>query len=155
MKKILLAICFSFSVMLVSAQTPDHDQIKATINKMFDGMRTNDSTLVRSAFAKGAQLSTVRDAADGKSGTVTGGDRLTGFLTAVARPKTKEQQWDERLLSYNIQVDGNLASVWTPYKFYAGEKFSHCGANSFQMVKTTEGWKIVYLIDTQKKTGCE
>jgi len=53
-----------------------------------------------------------------------------------------------------ILIDSQLASVWTDYKFYIGDKFSHCGVNSFQLVKLNDGWKIVYIIDTRRKEGC-
>ena len=53
-----------------------------------------------------------------------------------------------------IKIDGALASVWTPYKFYSGATFSHCGANSFQLVKIDGAWKIQYIIDTRRK-GCK
>jgi len=41
--------------------------------------------------------------------------------------------------------------VWTPYQFYYKEQYSHQGANSFQLVKGVDGWKIQYLIDTRRK----
>jgi hypothetical protein len=53
-----------------------------------------------------------------------------------------------------VLIDGNLASVWTDYKFYIGEKFSHCGVNSFQLFKGDDGWKIIYIIDTRRKDNC-
>jgi hypothetical protein len=62
---------------------------------------------------------------------------------------------NERILSYNINVDGDLASVWTPYEFYYGDEFSHCGSNSFQLFRDPEkGWQILYIIDTRKREGC-
>ena len=33
--------------------------------------------------------------------------------------------------------------------------FSHCGANSFQLMKGADGWKIVYLVDSRRTEGCE
>jgi hypothetical protein len=63
--------------------------------------------------------------------------------------------YDERISFDLVKIDGELASVWTPYKFYAGEKFSHCGVDSYQLVKLNGEWKIQYLIDTRRKQGCE
>ncbi|HUH33176.1 MAG TPA: hypothetical protein VLZ28_04430, partial [Daejeonella sp.] len=59
-----------------------------------------------------------------------------------------------RITFDQVLIDDNLASVWTSYQFYIGDKFSHCGVNSFQLVKGKEGWKIVYLIDTRRKENC-
>ena len=59
----------------------------------------------------------------------------------------------EKLLLYDIKIDGNLASVWTPYEFYFNEKFSHCGANSFQLFNNNGKWEIIYLVDMRKRAG--
>lgn len=59
---------------------------------------------------------------------------------------------EERILDYKIQIDGNMAHVWTPYEFYVNGKLSHIGVNSFTMIKEpNEEWKIVHLIDTRRK----
>ncbi len=64
-------------------------------------------------------------------------------------------EFDERIKFTNILVDGDLASVWTDYQFFADGKFSHCGVNSFQLLKTEAGWKIIYIIDTRRKDNCK
>lgn len=38
------------------------------------------------------------------------------LINAIA-DRPDDQKWDERLLSYNIQVDCNMANAWTPYEF--------------------------------------
>ena len=75
------------------------------------------------------------------------------FLDAIAN-RPQEQQWEERLLDYQIQIDGNLAHVWTPYEFWLNATFSHCGANAFTLGKTNEGWKILHLIDSRRRADC-
>ena len=77
---------------------------------------------------------------------------LSGFLHSIGTPHDKV--YDERIMDYLIKIDGPMASVWTPYKFYLGEQFSHCGVNSFQLMKKSEGWKIIYLVDTRRKDNC-
>ena len=58
---------------------------------------------------------------------------------------------EEKILSYNIQVDGTMAHVWTPYEFYMNGKLSHYGVNAFTLFKENEKWKIIYVIDTRRK----
>ena len=53
-----------------------------------------------------------------------------------------------------VHIDNGMAMVWAPYGFYLGSKFSHCGIDSFQLARTTGGWKIIALIDTRQRTGC-
>jgi len=67
----------------------------------------------------------------------------------------KERKFEEKLKSYSIQVDGPMANAWTEYEFWIDGKMSHCGVNSFQFINEGDGWKIIYLIDTRKRKGCE
>ena len=60
-------------------------------------------------------------------------------------------KFEERILSYTIQVDGTMAHVWTPYEFYVNEKLSHSGVNAFTLFKENDSWKIIHLIDTRRK----
>ena len=143
--------------MLVLTQTTtlkaqsDEVIIKETIMTMFNGMRKGDSTMVRSAFADKAILQTINKARTGKAVVLDAG--LKGFLNAVGTPH--DQIWDEKIEFRNILIDGDLASVWTPYEFYLGDNFSHCGVNSFQLFKGENGWKIIYLVDTRRKDNCK
>ena len=80
-------------------------------------------------------------------------DSILNLLNAIAN-RPADQNWEERLLDYKVQVDGNLAHVWTPYEFWFNGNFSHCGANAFTIVKTEAGWKIIHLIDSRRREGC-
>ena len=48
-----------------------------------------------------------------------------------------------------------MASVWTPYEFYFNGTFSHCGANSFQLFKEDNQWKIIFLVDIRRRENCK
>lgn len=124
-----------------------HDSIMAPIKAMFRGMYAHDTALVRSAFVPGAQFSRPPVA-----GRAHGFMPLDGFLGALARPG---EPWDEKIYDVEIREDGGMASVWTFFTFHLGEQFSHCGVNSFLLVRTGEGWKISGLADSSRKTGCE
>jgi hypothetical protein len=62
---------------------------------------------------------------------------------------------DEQIVFETVKVDDDLAMVWTPYRFIFNGKFSHCGVNSFTLVKLNGEWKINYVIDTRRKEKCE
>ena len=146
----VLALLIFATVSTTFAQNNEEEAIKKTINKLFDGMRKSDSTLIKTAFYQGAVLQTIANNKEGLA-AVRSTD-LNQFITNIAKPHT--EIYDERIVFTKILVDANLASVWTDYKFYIGEKFSHCGVNSFQLVKVDDTWKIVYLIDTRRKENC-
>jgi hypothetical protein len=152
MKKIIL-LCLLLSKLFVQAayaQNDDEKAIKNTINQLFDGMRKSDSTMIRSAFNTNAILQTI---VTNKAGNAQVKDVDVGlFVKSITKPHTAI--YDERIVFTKILIDDKLASVWTDYQFYVGNAFSHCGVNSFQLVKTPAGWKIVYLIDTRRKEQC-
>lgn len=156
MKKSIILIALVYSVTFAKAQTanPEIEAIKKTVNTVFEGMRKCDSAMVKSVFAPGAVLQTIRNAKDGSSATATG-DRMEPWLKAIAQPKTPEQIWDEKINFDQVLIDGNLAQVWGSYTFHIGSKFSHCGTDNFTLVKYANGWKIVYLIDTSRKEKCQ
>ncbi|WP_225585112.1 hypothetical protein [Flavobacterium sp. MDT1-60] len=60
-------------------------------------------------------------------------------------------KFQEKILSYTIQIDGTMAHVWAPYEFYLNDKLSHSGVNTFTLFKEKDAWKIIYLIDTRRK----
>jgi hypothetical protein len=129
------------------AQISEENKIKETINNLFLGMKNADSGKVKSVFHENAILQTIT-----KDGTVKT-DELKGFVSSISG-FTKDDL-DEKITFSSIQIDGNLTSVFTPYEFYFKGKFSHCGANSFQLVKQNDTWKIQYLIDTRRKENCK
>lgn len=150
MYKRIAGLILTFATVKAGAQT-DAEAVKATVNQLFEGMRKSDTALLKTAFAPGAILQTIARPRSG--GVQVRTDEVAAFVSSVAKPHT--EVYDERISFGQVLIDGDLASVWTPYKFYVGEKFSHCGVNSFQLVKLEGKWKIQYLIDTRRREDCE
>ncbi|WP_426059099.1 nuclear transport factor 2 family protein [Hymenobacter sp. B1770] len=156
MKKIITPLFFSLPlcVSLAShAQSASSEtaEVQKTINTFFDGMRRGDSATVRRTLAPATVFHTIGGKA-GQASTLQI-ENINGFLKAVGTPHPKV--WDERITFDKVLIDANLASVWTPYEFYIGDTFSHCGYNSFQLVKLADGWKIAHIIDTRRKDKCK
>jgi len=143
---VLFLMCLNTNLFAQS----EEDTIKQAINNLFTGMRSGDSTIARSAFADGCVMQTIINKS-GKASVRT--EKVDDFLKLIGSPH--KEQFDERIVFTKILIDGPLAAVWTDYKFYVDEKFSHCGVNSFQLVKGEKGWQIVYLIDTRRKDNCK
>jgi len=149
MRRIACVLLCVASVCL-HAQTDQKKDVLAVVNRMFEAMRTNDSTLLKSCFTQDVRMSTVLINAQGIAQVKEGA--LTQFLEAVAKPKTvvlNEPIWNEQ-----VQIDGSLAAVWVDYAFYLTNTFSHCGVDAFHLVKTADGWKIFNLVDTRRKADC-
>jgi len=113
-------------------------------------MRNADSNAVLSVFAPNAIMQTIAVNKDGK--TIVGQNQVANFASYIG--KQSKGAADEQIVFDNIKVDGDLAVVWTPYRFVYNGKFSHCGVNSFTLVKMNGDWKINYLIDTRRKENC-
>lgn len=131
------------------ATSPEAVEVRATIDRLFDGMRRGDSTAVRAVFHPEARLVTI-GAREGKP--VLAGGSVDAFVRAVGTPH--DAVWDERISNVEIRVDDNLATAWMDYSFYAGEKFSHCGVNAFQLFRGPEGWKVFHIADTRRRDAC-
>lgn len=136
----------------IEAQQSQEEKIKEVISLFFEGLQSGDTIKIKQTISDKLILQTTFINKDGKS--VLKNESVSTFLNSIASKKNKNN-WEERLLSYHIQIDDNMANVWTPYKFYLNNKFSHCGVNSFQMFNDGEQWKIIYLIDTRRKQECK
>lgn len=121
-------------------------EIEKPIRNLFSGMKNADPELMKSAFAEHAVLQSIS-----KDGTVKN-ENVQEFIASVS--KFAKDDLEEKIIIDAIHSDGRLASVFTPYSFYFKGKFSHCGANSFQLVKQQNDWKIQYIIDTRRKENC-
>ncbi|AZB10561.1 hypothetical protein EG344_17860 [Chryseobacterium sp. G0162] len=140
----IAAILFVFSSFCFGQQ---YQEIEKPIRSLFLGMKNADSELVKTAFADNAMMQTIT-----KEGMVKS-DSLQDFIASVS--KFTQDDLDERITIEAVHTDGHLASVFTPYSFYLKGKLSHCGANSFQLVKQNGEWKIQYVIDTRRKDQCK
>ena len=149
MKKLIsLFLIALFAGLIVTAQSTE-DSVKATINQMFTAMKNADSSQLVDAFADSAVLQTIGNRA-GK--VIIRNEKVSAFAQQIKTlPKGAA---DERITFQTILIDGPLALVWTPYQFYYQDKFSHCGVNSFHLVRIDGKWKIQYLIDTRRREPC-
>lgn len=142
-----LLVLSLFAGMPLTAQKDDK-AIKAVINLFFEGLEKGDTVLLKKSCTDAPVMQTYMADRDGKWQVFTEDfSELVAFVGTPAKDKFDEQIEFESILS-----EPSLASVWTPYKFYLNGKISHCGTNSFQLVKTDEGWKIQYILDTRRKS---
>ena len=149
MKRTVMLIFAIVFVIDIDAQTVE-DSVKAVIKQLFDGMKNSDASMIRNAFADSAVLQTIATTKEGK--TLVQNDSVDEFAKFVST--VKKGAADEQVTFESIKIDGPLAMVWAPYKFYFDGKFSHCGVDSFQLVLVNGQWKIQYLIDTRRKQPC-
>lgn len=127
------------------AQGPAEQEVRNVIQRLFDGMRRGDSTLVRSTFHPTVRLqsATIRDGQ-----TILSTESIDAFVTAVGTPHPRV--WDERVSELEIRIDDPLATAWMNYRFFLGDQFSHCGVNALQLLRGASGWQIIQIVDTRR-----
>ena len=148
--KCVLTLYLTILVGLNATAQSTEDSVKAVVNNMFAAMKNADSVGLKNVFSEWAVLQTISRTKEGATAVRT--ENINDFASFVG--KSTKGDADERITFGAIHIDGALASVWTPYQFYYKGNFSHCGVNSFQLVRINGVWKVQYIIDTRRKTDC-
>lgn len=151
MKYYIIIITFLFFVSS-NAQSKAETEVKQTINRFFEGFHKQDGTIIKSVIYKEIVLQSIGKNREGIIQLNT--SEFPKFLKSIVSIP-KDKKFEEKLLSFNIQIDDNMANAWTEYEFWFNGQFSHCGVNSFQLIKENDAWKIFYLVDTRRKKGCK
>jgi len=143
----------TIAILMVSfttfAQTDAEYEVKYVVDYFFEGFHASDSLKMKSVMHKDITMQSIQPNKEGVDDIVyTNVDQFVDMVVQYA----KVQNWEEELGKYSYHIDGSLAHVWAPYKFYVNGMMTHCGANSIQLLKDKkEGWKIISILDTRRK----
>lgn len=138
-------VILMFAGLSSNAQQQD---VQKTIESFFEAFHQKDTVKLKSVCSDKLILQSISE-------NVTKGNKLSEenikeFYKSIASIPSN-LKFEEKILNYNIQIDGSMAHVWTPYEFYLNGKLSHSGVNAFTLFKEKDSWKIIYLIDTRRK----
>ena len=147
-KILMFILCFGLNV---NAQKSENENVKAKIIEFFDAFHKQDTSALKAMVTEKIILQSISINKEGK--TILKEENYNQFVKNIASIP-KDKKFEEKLLDFSIQVDGHMANAWTPYEFWYQGEFSHCGVNSFQLIKDDGTWKIIYLVDTRRKDGC-
>lgn len=136
----ILILFFQFSF-------AQESEIQMTIGKFFNAFHQRDSIALKKVCSENLVLHSISESEKGNKFTV---ETASNFYKSIASIPLS-MKFEEKLLSYKVQMDGVMAHVWTPYEFYVNDQLSHSGVNSFQLYKENDGWKVVYILDTRRK----
>ncbi|WP_291129628.1 nuclear transport factor 2 family protein [Flavobacterium sp. UBA7682] len=140
------AFLFLFVLFSFSGQA-QKEAVQKTIETFFEGFHAKDTVKIKSTCSEKLMLQSIKENAKGNKLT---DEKVNEFYKSIATIPA-EIKFEERILSYSIQVDGTMAHAWTPYEFYINGKLSHQGVNAFTLFLDGAIWKIVHLIDTRRK----
>ena len=147
-----ITILLLFSMALTaSAQMDEKTLVQKTIEGFFDAFHKKDSVAMKSFVAENVVLQTTGRNRAGE--TIFETTPISKLYESIVRI-SDSIPFQEKLISWSIQVDRTMANAWVGYEFWLNDNFSHCGINSFQMVNFDGEWKIIYLIDTRGRAGC-
>lgn len=116
------------------------DDAAAIPDLLFAAMRAKNADNIRGLFLAEGQLVAIDKPRDGKGLSTTRVFTADAFSKMIAGAQGGE--FIEKMPSKKVEITGDMGIVSGRYTFHVGEKFSHCGTNTFHLVRTDAGWKI-------------
>lgn len=138
------------STQKIFAQNVDSTEVMEAIGVFFDGLAAKDSTQMLSVSDPDARVVLTSSKTDGSS--LMRPIPMPDFAGLIAT--RMQQQMAEVYWNPVVEVHDNLATVMLDYNFYIDDELDHCGKDAFQLFRSADGWKIIALADTQRRTGC-
>jgi hypothetical protein len=130
------------------SSTPADEAVLAAVQHFFDSMAAKDVEAAAEVLVPEGQFFSVR-IVDGKKVVRSSTNRE--YLDGLAN---SEGDWLERMWDPEVRIEGDLASVWTPYDFHLDGEFSHCGIDAFDLMKIEGRWKITGGSYTVEREDC-
>jgi cyanophycinase len=126
----------------------DEAEVIRVVERLFDAMRTRDTSTIRTLLHERIRILVPLEQDGSTRLRVSTAD---DFIEQVA---LSPRRFDERAIRPIVRIDGPLASVWTHYEFLLDSEFSHCGTDSFQLLRPGDSWIITALAYTIRRDGC-
>lgn len=123
--------------------------VMAPINAMFAGLATRDGAAILAQTRPEGGATVVIEKADG-----TRSIRHLNWTDFAGGIKPGPEHYEERLGDPAIEVDGDIAMVWSSYLFTVDGKPHHCGADHFDLVRENGAWKVLNVTWSQRTIGC-
>ena len=136
---------------IAQAKTSDANERKAVlaaVQEFFDRMAANDIAGFERVLIPEGRFFSFR-VIDGKEVMRSRSNQESASGLQGNKQILRERMWDPE-----VRIHGSIANVWTPYDFWIDGKLSHCGVDSFDMVKVDGKWKIaggIYTVETNCK----
>jgi len=131
-----------------AAESNERKAILKVVQEFFDTMTSRDVESARQVLIPEGRFHSVRQQ---DAGYVVQTFTNEGYLKDLSKGK---EQYRERMWNSKVLIRGLIATVWTPYDFWIDGKFSHCGIDSFNLIKSNGEWKIaggVYTVERKCK----
>jgi hypothetical protein len=150
MKFLIIALMILSAAFFVQSQTPakvdDSKAAAKVVEDLFAAMKAKNAVAISGLFLKDGQLVAIDRPRTGDGPSTT--RVFTGDAFAKVIAESKAGEFVEKMKDPEVKIFGDMALVYGRYTFHVGEKFSHCGTNSFQLARTADGWRIANAAST-------
>ncbi len=127
----------------------DTAAVMAPVNAVLAAINARDPTPAAEAIRPDALAVAAVERPDGTR-TV----RRTTWREFSAGIRPGPERHEERLGDPAVEVDGDVAMVWSPYIFSVDGKIDHCGTDHFSLVRENGRWQIAAITWSQRSSGC-
>jgi hypothetical protein len=124
--------------------------VMAPINAMFAGLEARNGAAILAQTRPEGGAMAVAEKPDG-----TRAIRHLSWADFAGGIKPGPEHYQEKLLDPAVEIDGNIAMVWSRYVFTIDGKPHHCGVDHFDLVRENGAWKILNITWSSRTTGCE
>ncbi len=128
----------------------DTANILTPVNALLAAVAARDGAAILAQVRPEGSATAAIERADG-----TRAIRRQGWAEFAAAVRPGPERYAERLLDPAVEVDGDMAMVWSPYVFTVDGRVDHCGADHFDLVREGGRWRILNLTWSQRTTGCD
>jgi hypothetical protein len=122
----------------------------APINAMFAGLEARNGAAIIAQTRPEGGATAVAEKPDG-----TRAIRHLSWVDFAGGIKPGPEHYQEKLLDPAVEIDGDIAMVWSRYVFTIDGKPHHCGIDHFDLVRENGAWKILNITWSSRTTGCE
>jgi hypothetical protein len=137
MRMVAIAVMTAVLNTPIAAQTAaDRDAVLKTVQVFFDTMTARDVEGAREILMPQGRFHAM-SMRDGKPDTRAFSNEEYFSILQSEKRTLRERMWNPE-----VRVHGLIATVWAPYDFWIDGKFSHCGIDAFDLIKTEDGWTI-------------
>lgn len=123
-------IFFLFLFIQFSA-TAQKQEVQKVIEDFFVGFHQKDTLKLKEVCSDKIVLQSISESKI-KGNKLSNESRAEFYKAIFSIPAG--MKFSEKIISYNIQIDGAMANVWAPYEFYINDKLSHSGVNTFTFI---------------------
>ena len=144
----ILAFSLGASPLGAQALASDSAAVVATVQRLFDTIARHDTAAAKELLLPGTRFVAL------PTDTTATVPRMQSDSAFVRMLATTPARFLERMWAPVVQVQGPIATVWTPYDFHVDGRWSHCGIDTVTLLRTADGWRIAAVVYTVQRRGC-